>query len=64
MSRNVCDINNKEIRSVVNQFQNAGMYEATFDGASLASGVYYYRLKVSSGQTTNFEQVKKMILVK
>ncbi|MBK8382901.1 MAG: T9SS type A sorting domain-containing protein [Ignavibacteria bacterium] len=64
VSLKIYDISGKEISSVVNQFQNAGMYEATFDGASLASGVYYYRLKVSSGQTTNFTQVKKMILVK
>jgi hypothetical protein len=49
----------QEVKSLVNQFQNAGTYTVTFDASSLTSGVYFYSLS-----TDNFSQVKKMMLVK
>ncbi|MCX6162442.1 MAG: choice-of-anchor J domain-containing protein [Ignavibacteriae bacterium] len=38
---------------------NAGYYEATFDGSTLSSGTYYYKLT-----SPDFTETKRMILVK
>lgn len=34
----------QEIETLVNQYQNAGYYEVTFDASDLPSGIYIYRL--------------------
>jgi len=55
----IFDITGREIKSLVNEFRNAGSYEVTFDGSGFSSGVYYYRL-----ETKNYSEIKKMILIK
>jgi len=55
----VFDITGKEIKTLVNDYRQAGNYNVTFDAANLPSGVYYYRL--SAGQNTS---VKRMALLK
>ncbi len=55
----VYDMLGREVAVLVNEYHNAGTYEALFEGSNLSSGVYFYRL--SSGV---FVQTKKMILVK
>ncbi len=55
----VFDNSGKEVASLVNEFKSAGYYTVNFNGASLSSGVYFY--KIASG---NFSSVKKMMLVK
>jgi hypothetical protein len=49
----------QEVRTLVNQNQNAGTFQVTFNANSLTSGVYFYSLTVD-----NFTQVKKMMLLK
>lgn len=49
----------KEVMNLINEFKKAGSYNISFDGSNLPSGVYYY--KISSG---NFEQIRKMVLIK
>lgn len=49
----------QEIRTLVNEFQRAGSYRISFNGADLPSGVYFYSL-----QTEKFSNIKKMILIK
>ena len=49
----------QEVKTLVNNVQNAGLHTVSFNASSLASGVYIYRL--SSG---NFVGVKKMLLLK
>ena len=44
---------------LMDEFKNAGRYEVEFDGANLASGVYFYRIEAG-----DFIDAKKMILVK
>lgn len=55
----VFDITGRETGTLVNQKMKAGVHEISFDGNSLSSGVYFYRI-----QTSRFTDVKKMILVK
>jgi len=59
VSLRVYDTAGRLVMTVVNGWRAAGSYEATFDGSSLASGIYVYRLEAG-----NFSAVKKMILMK
>jgi len=59
ISIKVYDITGKEIKTLVNEFRNAGTYDTEFNGADLSSGVYYYKM-----ETSNFSEIKKMILIK
>ena len=49
----------QKVASLVNGVQPAGVHTVQFDARNLASGIYFYHLK-----TAEFEQVKKMILLK
>jgi len=55
----IFDVLGNKIKTVVNEFQNPGNYNAVFDASRLASGVYLYQLRVN-----DFVDVKKMILLK
>ena len=55
----VYDITGKEVATLINGYKAAQTYHVQFDGAGLASGVYFYTL-----HTDNFTQTKKMILMK
>jgi len=55
----VYNILGKEVATLVNARQQAGNYKVSFDGKSLSSGVYYY--KISAG---SFTKIKRMILIK
>lgn len=55
----VYDILGREIKTLVNEFQNAGRYSVDFNAVGLASGIYFYRLK--SGQ---FSETRKLILLR
>ena len=49
----------QEVVTLVNGYQTAQSYNVAFNASDLASGVYFYTLKVD-----NFTQSKKMILIK
>ncbi len=53
------DITGREIKTLVNEIKNPGIYIVTFNGSEFASGVYFYRI-----QAGDFIQVKKMVLLK
>ncbi len=53
------DILGREIKTLVNEFQNAGIHEINFNAGGLSSGIYFY--KITCG---NFTSVKKMILLR
>ena len=68
-SLKVYDVLGNEVATVVDEFRDAGVYEAEFGmkSSELSSGVYFYQLKVvdsksSAGQV--FIQTKKMLLLK
>lgn len=55
----VYDITGREVKTLVNEFKNAGFYTVDFNGSNLSSGIYIY--KIVSG---NYSETKKMSLVK
>ena len=55
----VFDVLGREVATLVDATEPAGLHQVEFDGSRLSSGVYYYRLE--SGTTV---QTKKLILVK
>ncbi len=59
----VYDVVGREVATLVNTYQTAGSYTASFNtreiGSQMASGVYFYRL-----DTGSFVSIKKMILLK
>lgn len=55
----VYDVLGRKVAEVINEVLNAGEYDIEFDGSSLASGLYIYKL--TSG---NFTVSKKMMIVK
>jgi len=59
----VYDLLGNEVKTLVNQKQNAGGYEVEFDGSNLPSGIYFYKLS-ATGETGSFSDTKKLVLVK
>ena len=59
----------QKIRTLVNEAQAIGVHEVVWDGnndagLSVATGVYFYRINVTSGGEQIFRQSKKMVLMK
>ena len=55
----VYDVLGKEVATLVEGVQSAGMHSVRFDGSSIQSGIYFYRL-----QTGEFIETKKLVLLK
>ena len=61
----IYDILGREVNTLVSENVKAGEYQISFDASNLPSGVYFYRLTVTNGQTTSiWTATKKLILVK
>jgi len=56
----VFNILGENVSTLVNQEQNPGEYEVTFDGSGLASGMYFCKIRAGD----EFSDVKKMMLIK
>jgi len=55
----IYDLRGGEVARLINEEYSAGYHSVIWDGSSVASGIYYYRL--TSG---DFVQTKKMVLLK
>jgi hypothetical protein len=61
----IYDVMGREVKTLVNEKQNAGSFEVEFDGSSYPSGVYFYKLQIASnGLPTVYEDTKRMVLLK
>ncbi|MBK6773219.1 MAG: T9SS type A sorting domain-containing protein [Ignavibacteria bacterium] len=56
----VFTVQGKEIKTLVNQRQNAGKYNLVFEGSGYTSGIYFYSLFLNG----KLEDTKKMIYLK
>ncbi len=54
----VYDILGKEIETLVNEKLSPGIYEVSFDGSNLPSGMYFYTIR-----SEDFTDTKRMLLV-
>lgn len=60
----IYDITGREVMLLVNDVKPVGVHTARFNGANLASGVYFYRMNVEGVDNKKFEATKRMILIK
>ena len=63
----VYDLLGREVATLVDGVQSAGVHSALFSGTECASGIYFYRLSaIPAGGTAgeSFNQVKKMVLLR
>jgi len=60
----VYDITGREIKTLVNNYQDAGEHQVIFDGNSLASGIYIYNLSWVAENGSKGFQSRKMVLIK
>lgn len=59
ISLKIYNLLGEEVKTLVNDYQEAGKHSVQFNANNLASGIYFYRLQAGS-----FIQTKKMILIK
>jgi hypothetical protein len=69
VSLKVYDILGKEVSVLMNQEQKAGYYTLTWNGQnpsgrSVASGVYFYRVQVTTSDNRSFTAINHMLLLK
>jgi glucuronoarabinoxylan endo-1,4-beta-xylanase len=55
----VFDVTGREVKILVNKYQNSGNYSVLFNASNLASGIYIYELRAGL-----FEQSRKMLLIR
>jgi predicted acyl esterase len=55
----VYDILGREVRTLVNEFQEAGVHKILFNASELASGVYFCKIV-----SADFRDVKRLVLIK
>jgi hypothetical protein len=55
----IYDVLGNEVKTLINEFKQAGVYTVNFDASALSSGVYFY--KIESG---TFVDTKKMLMIK
>ena len=55
----VYDLLGRKVRTLKNEYEQAGTHKVTFDASGLSSGVYFYRL-----QAGNLVETNRMVLLK
>lgn len=55
----IFDVNGKQVRTLVNELQNAGTYTVVWNAENLSSGLYFYSMTAGS-----FSKMRKMMFVK
>jgi photosystem II stability/assembly factor-like uncharacterized protein len=63
----IYDVIGREIITLVNGEQDRGIYEYDFDGSNFSSGIYFYKIDITTLKTfqiKSYSESKKMILLK
>ena len=60
VSLRIYDLQGRELKTLVDDYQGPGTFTVLFDASDFASGIYYYRLQINNGVT----ETKKMMLLK
>jgi hypothetical protein len=60
----VYNVLGQEVRALVRGFQSAGYYKVLLDATALPSGVYFYRIKASPVSGGEFQETKKLVVLK
>jgi hypothetical protein len=55
----IFDVLGNEIAALVDEQKSPGIYEVTFDGSNISSGIYFYQLRAGS-----FAETKKFVLMR
>ncbi len=61
---NLFTVLGQKIRTIASGYREAGTHSLRFNGSNLSSGIYYYRMKLTSDGKTSFTDMKRMCLVK
>jgi hypothetical protein len=64
VSLKIYDVLGREIAELVNEQQEPGYYQKSFDARGLASGMYIYRLLATDNQNNHHVFQKKMVMLK
>lgn len=64
VSLKIYDITGREVVTLVNENQTAGFHVVKFNAASISSGMYFYKIKVSGANGIISELTKTMSVVK
>lgn len=59
----IYDVTGKEVMTLVNEYQNAGNYNVTFNSNEISSGAYMYKMVANNG-SSEFVKTMKMIVTK
>jgi len=63
VSLKIYDLTGKEVAVLVNEIKSAGNYSVNWSASEYASGIYYYKLSVTT-KTSDYSDTKKMILLR
>ncbi|MEO8447902.1 MAG: T9SS type A sorting domain-containing protein [bacterium] len=64
VSMKIFDVTGREVMTLVNEIQTAGIHAVNFNGVNLASGMYFYRIEVQSVNDKKYEFTRRMVLIK
>jgi hypothetical protein len=64
VSLRVYDVLDREVATLVDEFQPAGYKSVAFDVKALASAVYFARLTVTDGSAQRFSRTNKLVVTK
>ena len=53
------DVRGSKIKTLVNEYHDAGSHQFTFDGSQISSGVYFYSMT-----TNGISKTRKLVLMK
>jgi hypothetical protein len=61
----IFDVLGREVRTLIEEWRDAGVHEVAWNAGGIPSGLYFYRISVTSpGNPERFEETRSMTLLK